>query len=66
MKLDSSQNLAVSCSFEPDKYVGLNAQLPLTFGTRAIGILEAGIPMGFLIAVYGLFAMPLKAKIRSA
>jgi hypothetical protein len=60
MKLDSERDYAVTCSFQPSKYVGLRVQSPLTLGTRLMGILEAGIPLGFLIALYSLFAIPMK------
>ena len=62
MKLDSEQNYAFTCSFEPSKYIGLNVVSPLTLTTRIAGILEAGLPMGMLIAVYAIFAMPVKKK----
>jgi hypothetical protein len=61
MRLDSARDYAVACSFEPSKYLGLNVQSPLTPATRLAGILEAGLNLGFLITVYGLFALPLKS-----
>ena len=62
MKLDSEIDYAVTCSFQPSKYVGLRVQSPLTLVTRLVGILEAGIPLGFLIALYSLFAVPVNRK----
>lgn len=62
MKLDSESDYAVTCSFQPSKYVGLRVQSALTLGTRLAGILEAGIPLGFLIALYSLFAVPVSRK----
>jgi hypothetical protein len=58
MKLDSPQESTAACSFQPSKYIGLSVEPPLTVGTRLVGIVEAGIPMGFLFVLYGLFAMP--------
>lgn len=58
MKLEAAQDYAAACSFQPTKYIGLRIQSPLTLGTRLAGILEAGIPLGFLIALYSLFAIP--------
>ena len=63
MKLDSEENYAFTCSFIPSKYIGLSVRPPLTIVTRVLGILEAGLPMGFLIAVYSIFAMPLKKRV---
>ncbi len=60
MKLDSPQYSAVSCSFQPSQYLGLTIASPLNGSTRLVGILEAGLPMGFLFALYGLFAFPVK------
>ncbi len=65
----ASMNLAIeagytfSCSFVPSKYLALNVAPPLTIGTRIVGVLEAGLNLGFLIAVYAVFAMPAKKKV---
>lgn len=63
MNLDTAQNYAFSCSFQPSKYIGLDVQSPLDFSTRLVGILEAGLPMGILIALYAIFALPKKQKV---
>jgi hypothetical protein len=57
LHLDTAQGYAAACSFQPSKYLDLQVQPPLTFATRLIGILEAGIPMGFLFVLYGVFAI---------
>ncbi len=62
MKLETEQDYAFSCSFIPSKYIGLNVRPPLTLVTRILGILEAGLPMGILIALYSIYAIPLKKK----
>jgi hypothetical protein len=62
MQLDSATDMSATCSFQPSKYIGLNIQSPLTLVTRLVGIGEAGIPMGFLIAVYSLFAVPVRKR----
>jgi hypothetical protein len=54
---DQVANLAYACSFSPEKYLGLEVKTPLTVYTRAIGILDAGIPLGILIALYVVFAI---------
>ena len=58
--LGEVENYSYSCSFRPDKYLGLDVREPLTLGTRIGGILFAGLPMGILIALYVVFAMPPK------
>jgi hypothetical protein len=62
MKLDSPDYSAVSCSFQPSKYLGLTMESPLNGATRTVGILEASLPMGLLFSVYGLFAIPFKKQ----
>jgi len=62
LKLDSAQNYAASCTFQPGRYLGLEIQPALTIQTRLIGVLQAGIPLGFLFVLYGVFAIPIKKK----
>lgn len=62
MKLDTEQDYAVTCSFQPSKYLGLDVLSPITLTTRIVGVLETGLNLGFLITAYSLFALPLKKK----
>lgn len=62
MKLATEQGYTLLCSFEPSKYFDLNVLPPLTVTTRIVGILEAGVNVGFLIAVYAVFAVPFKKR----
>ncbi len=62
MNLASEQGYTMLCSFEPSKYLELDVLPPLTATTRVVGVLEAGLNVGFLIAVYAVFAMPWKKK----
>ena len=62
MNLASENGYHLLCSFEPSKYLDLSVQSPLTLTTRIVGILEAGLNVGFLIAVYAVFAIPHKKK----
>lgn len=59
--LNTIQSYALTCSFQPGKYFGLDVHEALTFGTRVYGILYSGIPLGGLIALYSL-VMPVKKK----
>jgi len=59
--LDSVESYAYNCSFQPEKYFGLDVRESLTFATRIYGILYSGLPLGALIALYSLI-MPAKRK----
>ena len=58
MKFSLPGKLAYVCSFQTDKYFGLDVHEPVTLGTRFLGILTAGLPLGILIALYAVFARP--------
>lgn len=59
LPLRQEENLAYECSFQPNKYFGLDVRESLTVGTRLYGILFAGLPMAILIALYSII-MPVK------
>lgn len=61
LSLDQEESFAYECSFQPDKYLGLDVQQPLTISTRVYGIVYAGLPLGVLIALYSL-VIPSKKK----
>jgi len=50
--LDQEEQLSYECSFQPGKVFGLDVNEPVTLGTRVYGILDVGIPLGILIALY--------------
>jgi hypothetical protein len=58
LMLATAQKYAAACSFEPTRYFGIDVQPALTLQTRVVGILQAGIPLGFLFILYGVFAVP--------
>ncbi len=58
LKLESAQAYAADCSFQPTGSFGIEVQPALTLQTRIVGILQAGIPLGFLFILYGVFAIP--------
>ena len=60
MTLTQANNLAYSCSFVPTKYIGLDVREPVDFFTRLYGIFIAGIPLGFLLALYSFLVWPIK------
>ena len=61
LSLDTEESLAYECSFQTSKYFGLDVQEALTAGTRVFGILEVGLPLGILFALYSAI-MPVKKK----
>lgn len=62
LQLDQAGNLAYQCSFEPTHYFGLDVRDSLTSSVRIVGILEAGIPMIFIIFLYSALVWPLKKQ----
>jgi len=52
LSLNEEQNVSYECSFQPGNYFGLDVREALTLSTRLNGIFIAGLPMGFLIALY--------------
>ncbi len=60
MSLDNAENLAMSCSFQPSKYLGLDIREPVDWGTRLFALFISGIPLGLLLALYSFIAWPLK------
>ena len=61
LALNTEENIAYECSFQPGKYLGLDVHEALTAGTRVFGILEVGLPLGILFALYSM-VMPVKKK----
>jgi hypothetical protein len=66
MNLATEQGYSLLCSFEPSKYLELTVLPPLTITTRIVGVLETGLNVGFLIAVYAVFAMPTGKKAKAS
>ena len=52
LSLDQEEQLSYECSFQPGKFFGLDVNEPVTLSTRVYGILDVGIPLGILIALY--------------
>ena len=62
LKLETPQTYSAACTFRPTRSLGIEVQEALTLQTRAFGILQAGIPLGFLFVLYGVFAVPLAKR----
>jgi hypothetical protein len=59
LPLNEEENVAFECSFQPRRVFGIDVRQGLTLGTRMLGILFAGIPIGMLILVYS-YVIPIK------
>jgi len=62
LSLDQEENLAYECSFQPQKYFGLEVREPLTPKTRLFGIVYVALPMTILILLYSLVLTPRKKE----
>ncbi|MEW5942029.1 MAG: hypothetical protein AB1750_20375, partial [Chloroflexota bacterium] len=62
MSFDTPEGYSYSCTFQPDKALGLDVREPVTPYTRFTGILFGGLPLGALIALYSLVARPIKKE----
>lgn len=62
LHLDTEQNYAFECSFQPTKVFGIDVLQPVTIGTRLVGMLFAGFPLGALFAVYSVLLQGDKKK----
>jgi hypothetical protein len=60
LNLNSVASYAYTCSFQPGRYIGLDVREPVTWATRSMGILSAGVPMGMLFALYAVIGYPNK------
>lgn len=61
LALNTVQNIAFECSFQPGNYFGLDVHQALTLGTRIYGVVYLGLPLGILFALYS-FVIPSKKK----
>jgi hypothetical protein len=66
LHLDTEQNYAFECSFQPTKVFGIDVLQPVTIGTRLVGMLFAGFPLGALFAVYSVLLQGDKNKGKEA
>jgi len=62
LNLNQTNNYSYTCSFEPSRYLGLDVRPRVTWATRIVAILLAGIPTGAMIAVYSFVVFPLRPK----
>jgi hypothetical protein len=61
LELNMAERYAYECSFQPQKYMGLDVRPRLTGGTRFQGILAIALPSGMMLAVYS-YLIPVRKK----
>jgi hypothetical protein len=61
LNLDAANNYSYTCSFKPDRYMGLTVLPRVTSGTRIMGMLAIGLPTGMMLAVYS-YLLPGRKK----
>jgi hypothetical protein len=52
MELNAEESYMLDCSFQPEKFQGIEVRQPVTWSTRVTGLLFAGFPLGALFAIY--------------
>lgn len=62
LTLDTANDYAYACTFQPARYLDLTVRPRVTLQTRLNAILLAGIPMGAMLAIYGLVLWPIKPQ----
>ena len=60
--LEQAQNVVLSCSFQPSRYLGLDVRQSTTAGIRLIGLVVSVPTLGALIFIYSLLVYPIKPK----
>ena len=61
LSLDTADQFAYECSFEPSKYLGLDVRARVTSGTRFQGLVAIGLPSGMMLGVYS-YLIPNRKK----
>ncbi|MDA1330430.1 MAG: hypothetical protein O3B43_05135 [Chloroflexi bacterium] len=60
MPLDQADNFAMTCSFTPSKYLGLDVREPTTLGTRVLALGFSVPPTVAIFYIYSLLAFPIR------
>jgi hypothetical protein len=59
--LDKAEKLTYECSFQSNRYLGLDVRTATTIGTRLIALLLTAPTLAALMFLYSLAAFPIKA-----
>ena len=62
LTLDQANRFSYQCTFQPNKYLGLDVRSRVTWTTRITAILLAGLPTSAIIAIYSLVVFPIRPK----
>ena len=61
LPLEQQEQFVFECSFQPGKVLGIDVNESVTTTTRLYGMLDVGIPLGILLALYSTL-IPIKKK----
>lgn len=66
LTLGSANEYSYACSFQANKYLGLDVRPRVTPYIRFQGILSVGLPSAMIIGLYSLVLVPMKKKNQAA
>jgi hypothetical protein len=63
--MDTANQFSYECSFEPSRYLGVNIQPQVTWGTRVTAMMTLGLPTIGMFLVYSFVVFPQKPKLQA-
>ena len=60
--LKEANRFSYSCSFEPDRYLGLDVRQTTGFGTRLAGLMISAPTLAVFLFIYSLLVIPVKPR----
>jgi hypothetical protein len=62
LKLAKAERVAMACSFQPTRYLGIQVKEPTTIGTRLLALVVASPATAAILLLYSLAAYPIELK----
>ena len=62
LHLEKPNQYQLACSFEPNRFLGLDVRPRVTAGVRLQAILAIGLPTGMMLGLYSFVLFPLKKR----
>lgn len=62
LPMEEAENLTLTCSFQPSKFLGLEIKEPTTLSTRLLALLFATPPTVLIAYLYSLVAYPVAGR----
>ena len=60
--MDAADNFALTCSFQPTSYLGVDVKEPTTGSTRLLALSLSVPPTAVMVFIYSLVAYPLRSE----